>query len=119
MTLIFQMTREAGVARFELEGAASLEDLYQFIDAVARQTSLTGEKLALVNLLAIQENLSFTDLYATGEQVASRLSHLARLAAVVPPARRNATSEKVANARNMNLRVFTAVEEALVWLQEK
>jgi hypothetical protein len=118
MALTIQTDREAGVASFEVEGAASLEDIYQVIDAVARQTRLTGEKRALVNLLAVRESLNFTDLYAMGEEVANRLSHLPRLAAVVPAPRRSGTTEKVATARDMGLRVFTTVEEALAWLHE-
>jgi hypothetical protein len=119
MALTFQTSSEAGVVRFDVEGAAALGDIYELIDAVARQTLLTGETRALVNLLAIQENLKFTDLYAMGEQVAGQLSHLARLAAVVRAPRRSGASEKVANAHGMGLRVFTAVEEALAWLHEK
>jgi hypothetical protein len=43
---------------------------------------------------------------------------LERLASVVPAERRTQTSEKVANAKGMRLRVFTTVPDAFAWLTD-
>jgi hypothetical protein len=50
--------------------------------------------------------------------VARRLSHLQRVASVVPSQRRTGTSEKVANAQGIRLRVFVDEAQATAWLAE-
>ena len=97
-------------------GPAALDDIIALIGAVSENTLRTGASLALVNLLGVQEGLKFTDHFSVGEQVALQLGHLDKLASVVPEDRRTGTSEKVANAKGMRLRVFTSETPALEWL---
>ena len=116
MTLKYQISRLPSFVRFEVDGEASLAEMDRLIDAVAQVTTAAGDSRVLVNLLAVQEHLKFTDHYAIGELVARRLSHLERLASVVPSSRRTGTSEKVANAQGTALRVFVSEAEAGAWL---
>lgn len=114
MPLKYQMSRLPRYVRFDVTGQASLADMDSLIAAVGQASA--GDRRALVNLLAVRENLKFTDHYAIGELVARRLSHLERLASVVAAERRTGTSEKVATAHGTVLRVFVDEREACAWL---
>jgi hypothetical protein len=105
-----------GLLRVEVNGQATLADIIALIDELATETRRGGYTQALVNLQAVKEGLKFTDHYSVGEEVARKLSHLDKLASVVPQERRTGTSEKVANAQGMRLRVFTSEAAAMVWL---
>ena len=116
MTLKYQISRLPRFVRFEVSGEATLAEMDRLIDDVAQVTAAAGDSRVLVNLLGVREHLKFTDHYAIGELVARRLSHLQRLASVVPGNRRTGTSEKVANAQGTALRVFVSEAEAGAWL---
>lgn len=105
-----------GLLRVDVAGDATLSDVIALIDQVGLETKRTGQRHVLVNLLAVKEVLKFTDHYSVGEHAARTLSHLQKLASVVPADRRTQTSEKVANAQGMRLRVFVSVADAMAWL---
>ncbi|MDB5872985.1 MAG: hypothetical protein JWQ07_2427 [Ramlibacter sp.] len=107
-----------GLMKVEVSGEASLGDLIALIDALSKQTLHSGHTRALVNLQGVKEGLKFTDHFSIGDEVARKLGHLDKLASVVPTERRTGTSEKVANAQGMRLRVFVSEEAALEWLNE-
>ena len=118
MALQLRYEHLPGLLKAEVSGEATLADIIALIDDVAGETRRGGYTHALVNLLAVKEGLKFTDHYSVGEQVARKLDHLERLASVVPPSRRTGTSEKVANAKGMRLRVFVTETAAMEWLEE-
>jgi hypothetical protein len=118
MALQLQQQSLAGVLQFEVTGEATLTDIITLIGDIAKQTLISGDRRVMVNLLSVSEVLKFTDHYSVGEEVARKLSHLERLASVVPAERRTQTSEKVANAKGMRLRVFTTVPDAMAWLTD-
>ena len=118
MALQLRFEHLPGLLRVEVSGEAALADIIALIDDVAEETRRGGYTRALVDLLAVKEGLKFTDHYSVGEQVARKLDHLEQLASVVPPSRRTGTSEKVANAKGMRLRVFVAEAAAMEWLQD-
>ena len=112
----FQVVRATRFVRVEVKGPADVGAFVQGIQALAADTLAQGDKLLLVNLLQVEESLDSTGHCVLGEQVARLLSHLNRLASVVPPARMTRTSEKVARAHGVQLRVFDAEPPALAWL---
>jgi hypothetical protein len=118
MPLTYEISRLPRFIRFEVAGDASLADMHGLIDSIAQATLASHDKRVLVNLLAVRETMRFTDHYAIGELVARRLSHLQRVASVVPSQRRTGTSEKVANAQGIRLRVFVDEAQATAWLAE-
>ena len=107
-----------GLLRVEVSGQATLADIIALIHSVAEETKRGAYTRALVNLQAVKEGLKFTDHYSVGEEVARKLGHLERLASVVPAERRTGTSEKVANAQGMRLRVFVSDAAAMAWLAD-
>lgn len=112
----FQFVRATRFVRVEVSGPADVGAFVQGIHAVAADTLAQGDRLLLVNLLQVEESLDATGHFVLGEQVARQLSHLRRLASVVPAARLTRTSEKVARAHGVQLRVFDAEPAALAWL---
>lgn len=112
----FQVVRATRFVRVEVSGPADVGAFVRGIHAVAADTLAQGDRLLLVNLLQVEESLDSTGHFVLGEQVARQLGHLSRLASVVPPARMTRTSEKVARAHGVQLRVFDAEPPALAWL---
>ncbi len=112
----FQVVRATRFVRVEVKGPADVGAFVKGIHAVAADTLAQGDRLLLVNLLQVEESLDSTGHFVLGEQVARQLAHLSRLASVVPTARMTRTSEKVARAHGVQLRVFDTEPPALAWL---
>lgn len=115
----YHVVRATRFVRVEAVGRAEVGELVQMIRGVAAATRERGDRLALFNLLQVQENMDSTAHFALGEQVALHLTHLSRLASVVPAQRMTRTSEKVARAQGVQLRVFDAEPAALAWLLDE
>jgi len=115
----FEVVRATGYVRVEVTGAADVGAFVQAIHTLAADTRAQGDKLLLVNLLQVRESLDATGHLVLGDQVARQLSHLRRLASVVPAQRLTRTSEKVARAHGVQLRVFAAEPAALAWLLDE
>jgi hypothetical protein len=97
-------------------GHARLADLKGFIDMIATICREEHHQRVLVNLLGVQQELTFTEHLQLGVYVAERLGFLERMATVVPPAARSGNSERAAQKSGMHLRTFTQLEEAREWL---
>jgi hypothetical protein len=119
MPLHHQTHRSNGIVAYEVHGEGSLGNLHHLIDVVARDTLGSTDTRVMLNLLAVAEQMNFTDRFSLGEQVARRLAHLERLAAVVPAERYTGTGEKVATAHGVRLRVFATVAQAVAWLTDR
>ena len=115
----FQVVRATRFVRVEVKGPADLGAFVQAIRTLAADTLAQGDKRVLVNLQQVEESLDSTSHFVLGEQVAQQLSHLSRLASVVPESRMTRTSEKAARAHGVQLRVFSAEPAALAWLLDE
>ena len=101
----------------EVSGPAMLADLCGAADLVATAARLKGYRRALIDMLAMQPQLSFTDHLQLGTYVAAALDDLERVATVVTEQVRSGASEKAAQRSGLGLRAFTDGEEARRWLQ--
>ncbi|MFC5496843.1 hypothetical protein ACFPOE_04790 [Caenimonas terrae] len=99
-------------------GAATLQDFFGAIDALAAETRRVGATRLLVDLRGVTEQFRFTDQFSIGERARASLSHLERMASLVPEHRRTGTSEQVANQQGILLRVFTLPAAADAWLSQ-
>ena len=117
----FTITAERRPAhvRFHVSGPASLKNYFDLIDYAAKETQVGGDKRALVDLRGVVGRLSFTDQFFIGDVVSQKLTHLHRIATVVPEDPATYNSEKVANRKGINLRSFDSEELAVAWLLEK
>lgn len=118
MAFALRVHREAGVLVAEASGRASLADLCGMASLVGTTTGLTGERRALLDLLGVDIDLSFTEHLQLGSFVAQQLQHLERVASVVPERYRTGTSEKAAQKGGLRFRTFTDVPQGMAWVSD-
>jgi len=97
-------------------GKAQLGHLCGFADLSARVATAKGYKRVLIDLLAVEPHLSFTEHLQLGAHVATAFAAVERVATLVPPNEKKGTSEKAAQKLGLRLRTFTSLEEANAWL---
>jgi hypothetical protein len=111
-------SRLPGYARFDVKGAASIDEMVSLVGVLAERTRHEGDTRVLVDLRGVDTVFKFTDHFHLGEEVARQLRHLEKLASVVPADRITHTSEKVAARQGFPLQVFTDIDEAAAWLAQ-
>jgi hypothetical protein len=97
-------------------GQADLADFCSHMDFVGAAARQSGDRRALIDMLGVANNLSFTDHMSLGLHAAQVLGDLDRVATVVPEKLRVGTSEKAAQRGGLRLRTFTTIDDAIAWL---
>jgi hypothetical protein len=100
------------------QGPATLADLCGAADLVATVARMNARRRALVDLLATEQHLPFTEHLQLGTYVAQALASLERVATVITSANRSGASEKAAQKSGLKLRTFLDLEEARHWILE-
>jgi hypothetical protein len=117
MSFTIHVHREDGVLIAQASGNASLADLCGMASMVGVTSSRSGERRAVLDLLAVDIELAFTDHLQLGSFVAGSLHHMERVASIVPARYRSGTSEKAAQKGGLLLHTFTEREPALDWVK--
>ena len=117
MSFVIRVHREEGVLIARASGSASLADLCGMASMVGVTTARSNERRAVLDLVAVDVELAFTDHLQLGSFVAGRLQHMERVASVVPQRYRTGTSEKAAQKGGLLLHTFTDPEAALAWVK--
>jgi hypothetical protein len=114
----FSVTVHHTATHLEIEasGSAGMADLCGTIDLASAIAQRKDYRLAVLNLLAVDIELGFTDHLQLGTYAAERLVTLLRVASVVPERYRTGTSEKAAQKSGLHLRTFTDRQEAVDWV---
>ena len=102
----------------EGSGPALLTDLCGFMDLVATAADKGRYRRAVLDLLAVEIALTFTEHLHLGAHAAERLRSMERVASIVPVQNRKGTSEKAAQKLGLRLRTFTSLAEGLHWIGE-
>lgn len=102
--------------RVQINGSPSLDEFLGLLRQIGQDSAAGSKKLVLLDLQAVGRVYSFTEQFALGVEVARSMSHLQKLASVVPPDRITKVSEKAAIHSGANVRVFTSEAEAMQWL---
>ena len=118
MPFSIEIHRRPGFVHFEFRGTASLPDFVEGVGVVETETLFWGDRCALFDLCGVDGELPPEDQVFLGELVGRNLSHLYRLASVVPPDRLTRRSETAARDMGVRLRVFTDADEAAGWLSQ-
>jgi hypothetical protein len=116
MPFLVQIDHDQPWLTAQVSGPATLADLCGAADLIATVARLKGYRRALIDMLAMQPHLSFTDHLQLGTYVAAALDDLERVATVVTEAVRSGASEKAAQKSGLGLRAFVDGEEARRWL---
>ena len=116
MAFSVSITRLAQYVQLVVSGPATMKNFVDLIDTMGQETVLWSDRRVLVDLRAVDGELTPTEQIFLGELVAQDLPHLERVASVVPAERITHNSETAAQDRGMRLRVFTSQDDAIGWL---
>ena len=100
-----------------LDGPLNMEQLLAVIERVGTLTRDHGDERLLFDLQGIDGMPHVAAQMQLGEQVVQSLSHLSRVASVVPADRITRSSESMAQARGVRLKVFGTKDAAIPWLR--
>jgi hypothetical protein len=112
------LQREDALVVVKARGVATLADFKGFSDLIATVCKEEQRTHALVDLLDVKQELSFTDHLQLGLYIAERLGFLEKMATVVPAQDRSGNSERAAQKSGLHLRTFTDMAAAKEWLQQ-
>ena len=105
-----------GYLHLKGSGPASLANLCGLASLGGVIAQRSGFPRVLVDLLAVQPELSFTDHIQLGAHFAQEFRQAERVATLVQPRDRVGTSEKAARRSGLTLQTFTDADEAKAWL---
>lgn len=108
--------RGADYLRAQINGAPTMDEFLSALQKIGADSAAGGHSRVLLDLQSVTRVYSFTEQFSLGQEVARSMSHLKKLASVVPPERITRVSEKSANQSGANVRVFTSEAEAMQWL---
>ena len=117
MTASLHFTPGPAYAVAEITSLAFIEAAEPVLQELRERTALSGTRRLLVNLLDVVGTFGPEEQQIIGLLAYKYLSHLEKLASLVPPEKLTRISEAAARARGMELRVFTELAEAVDWLR--
>ena len=116
MTASLHLTHGPAYAVAEITALAFLESAEPILRDIAQQTRMHGDRRLLINLMDVVGTFGADEQQRIGLLAFQYLSHLEKVASLVPPEKLTRVSEAAARAQGMELRVFTRFGEALDWL---
>lgn len=115
MTFKTDITRPPGLVQVHVGGPTSIRDFVELVSAVGEETVYWSDRRVVIDLRDVVGTLTTDEQIFLGELVAQNLSHLERLASIVPPAQVTRNSERAAQELGTQLRVFDNEAEAVAW----
>ena len=116
MSFTVSTTRFPQFVQLVVSGPNSIKSFVELVDSVAEDTALWSDRRLLVDLRAVEGELTPTEQVFLGELAAQSFPHLERVASIVPAAQITHNSETAAQGLGMRLRVFASMDEAIHWL---
>ena len=116
MAFTTQLTRLPAYVRVQVAGPASIREFVELISTIGQETVYWSDRRVVVDLRQVEGELTPTEQVFLGELVAQDLTHIERMASIVPPARLTRNSERAAQQLGSQLRVFDDEAEALAWI---
>ena len=110
--------REKTYTRVTVSGAPEIGQLLAMIHLLGVESETWQDDRVLVDLRAVATVFSRYEQFRIGEEAAASLSHMEKIASVVPPERITRVSEKTARRMGANVCVFDDLDCALQWLRE-
>ncbi|HEY8360878.1 MAG TPA: STAS/SEC14 domain-containing protein [Ramlibacter sp.] len=100
----------------EVSGLAFAEQAEDVIEAIQERSMEHHDKRLLIDLTDVVGTLGPAEHQALGLLAVRYLSHLERVASLVPQDKITRVSEAAAQAQGLQLRVFTDLTDAVDWL---
>ncbi|HZY17934.1 MAG TPA: hypothetical protein VFE82_05590 [Ramlibacter sp.] len=99
-------------------GAATVSDLCGGASLGAVTARLSGCRRVLIDLLGVEQDLSFTEHLQLGAHLAEVAAGLERVATVVPAQQKVGVSERAAQLQGLQIKTFTSLADAQAWLTQ-
>ena len=103
--------------RVTVSGSPEFAQLLSMIHLVGVESETWEHHCVMVDLRAVRTPFTFPEQFRIGEEAALSLSHMEKIASVVPPERLTRVSEKAARRNGSNVRVFDDERDAIAWLE--
>lgn len=116
MTATLHYTHGPRFGVVEVTSLAFLENAEPAVRDIAERTRQYGDRRLLINLIDVVGTFGPEEHREIGVLAYRYLSHLERVASLVPPDKVTRVSEAAAQAQGLQLRVFTELTEAIDWL---
>ncbi len=104
--------------RVAVTGQPSIGQLLSLIHLLGVESETWEADRVLVDLRGVETPFSRHDQFRIGEEAAASLSHMEKIASLVPPERVTRVSEKAARRNGANVSVFDDEAAALAWLEQ-
>lgn len=112
------IANEARWMRVTITGQPSIGQLLSLVHLVGVESETWDQDRVLFDLRGIETPFSREEQFRIGEEAAASLSHMSKIASVVPPERVTRVSERAARRSGANVCVFDDEQAARAWLQE-
>jgi hypothetical protein len=119
MTFDLAIDKTAHYIRVTVTGQPAFGQLLSLIHLLGVESETWEEDRVLVDLRGVQTPFSRLEQFRIGEEAAASLSHMNRIASLVPAERVTRVSEKAAQRNGTNVRVFDDEQAAIAWLQAR
>lgn len=103
-------------ARVNVTGHPTIGQLLSLIHLLGVESETWEADRVLVDLRGVDTPFSRHEQFRIGEEAAASLSHMEKIASLVPAERVTRVSEKAARRNGANVSVFDDEAEALAWL---
>ena len=108
---------QPGYIRVTVSGEPTFGQLLSLIHLLGVESETWDEDAVLVDLRGVRTPYDRIEQFRLGEEAAASLSHMEKIASLVPTERVTRVSEKAARRNGTNVRVFDDEQSALGWLQ--
>jgi hypothetical protein len=108
--------QKARYVRVALTGSPSIGQMLSMIHLLGVESETWKQTATLVDLRGVVTEYSQLEQFRIGEEAASSLSHMDKIASVVPKSRITRISERAARRNGTDLCVFSDEAEAVEWL---
>lgn len=111
------IAKEARYVRVTVSGGPTFAQLLSMIHLLGVESETWPQRAALVDLRGVHTPFSRLEQFRIGEEAAASLSHMERIASLVPPERLTRVSERAAQRNGVNVRVFDEEQAAIRWVR--
>lgn len=108
--------RQDHYIRVTVSGEPTFGQMLSLIHLLGVESETWEGAAVLVDLRGVQTPFDRMEQFRIGEEAAASLSHMDRIASLVPPERVTRVSEKAARRNGTNVRVFDDEQAAVEWL---
>jgi hypothetical protein len=113
---LLHYTHGPSFAVVEITALAFVENAIPVLVEIAHRTRERGDRRLLINLMDVVGTFGIEQQREIGLLAHQYLSHLERVASLVPPDKITHASELAAQSKGLQLRVFTELGTAIEWL---